>query len=337
MKIDLVYTWVDGNDPKWQARKNDALRAAGKVPPAATAANRFDDNDELKYSLRSAEKFAPWINHIYIVTDGQRPAWLKDNPRLTVVDHKDIIPKKCLPLFNSNAIEMFFGFIPGLSEHFLYANDDFFFNRPVKPDFFFDKKGDPIVIMQEKPWPDKAFAKGDMGRIVARDRLFKQFITNSVHFVYKKTGRKYNVMLTHAIEPMRKSYFLENFRENEAEILRTTVTPFRADINVNRVLFPLLDNAKGRNTITLKRRFFGRRVNYNGRHPILLHFAMLFGLLTGLAKTDIVDSPRNTTAKIKARKPTLIALNALGDDNNMFVDNKKYMDELLPEKSSFEK
>ena len=33
--------------------------------------NRFSDKDELKYSLRSLEKYAPWIRHVYIVTHGQ--------------------------------------------------------------------------------------------------------------------------------------------------------------------------------------------------------------------------------------------------------------------------
>jgi len=337
MKIDLVYLWVDGSDEKWAAKKNAALLAAGRVPATAATDNRYADNDELKYSLRSASTFAPWINHIYILTDGQRPAWLADNPRVTVIDHKDVIPKEYLPVFNSNAIEMFLGFIPGLSEHFLYANDDFFFNRHVAPDFFFDKNGNPIVIMQEKPWRASVFETGNPGPIIARDKSFKLFVANTVHFIYKKTCRKYHVMLTHAIEPMRKSYFVENFNENADEILRTTVTKFRADSNLQRTLFPLLDNAKGRNTITLKRRFFGRRVKYCGCHPILWHIAMLSGLLTGLAKTDIVDSVRNTTAKIKRRRPILVALNDISADNNVFEKNRKYMIEMFPEKSEFEK
>ena len=33
--------------------------------------SRFRDNDELRYSLRSLEQHAPWLRHIYIVTNGQ--------------------------------------------------------------------------------------------------------------------------------------------------------------------------------------------------------------------------------------------------------------------------
>ena len=44
---------------------------------------------ELRYSLRSVEQFAPWVRQIFVVTNGQIPSWLNlDNPRLTIVTHK---------------------------------------------------------------------------------------------------------------------------------------------------------------------------------------------------------------------------------------------------------
>ena len=47
---------------------------------------RWQDNHELRFSLRSVEQFAPWIHHIFLVTDGQSPSWLKPNhPKLTLV------------------------------------------------------------------------------------------------------------------------------------------------------------------------------------------------------------------------------------------------------------
>ena len=113
-----------------------------------TAEGRFVQVDELKYSLRSVEKYIPWIYHIYIVTDRQVPEWLDINhPKITIVDHSEIIPKEYIPVFNSNAIETRIHKIPGLSEHFLYANDDLFFNRPLDKNFFF-KEGKPIIRMK---------------------------------------------------------------------------------------------------------------------------------------------------------------------------------------------
>lgn len=51
--------------------------------------NRFSDNDELKYSLRSLQLYAPWIRNIYIVTNGQIPRWLNlKHPRIRIITHK---------------------------------------------------------------------------------------------------------------------------------------------------------------------------------------------------------------------------------------------------------
>src|SRR5574337_1969190 len=131
-EIDLVYLWVDSTDPVWQAKKIEALKTVGGHTPAPFAA-RFRNHDELKYSLRSVEKHAPFIRNIYIITNQQRPGWLNSDVRgLFIVDHKDIFPdSSCLPCFSSNAIETVMHRIYGLSEFFLYANDDMFFLNDV--------------------------------------------------------------------------------------------------------------------------------------------------------------------------------------------------------------
>lgn len=141
--IDLVYTWVDGDDPKWQRRMMGARHPGVKFHPEATDTARFDSREELKYSLRSAELYAPWFRHIYLVTDRQVPDWLDVTaPGITVVDHAEIFddPSK-LPVFNSNAIISQLHRIPGLSEHYLYVNDDVFFGRPTDPSLFFTSGG----------------------------------------------------------------------------------------------------------------------------------------------------------------------------------------------------
>lgn len=51
--------------------------------------NRFADNDELRYSLRSLERFAPWIRNVFLVTNGQIPRWLNvEHPSLRLVQHR---------------------------------------------------------------------------------------------------------------------------------------------------------------------------------------------------------------------------------------------------------
>jgi len=61
----------------------------------SSSASRYRDNQELRYSLRSIWKYAPWVRHIYIVTNGQVPRWLDINhPRLSIVTHADIFQNK---------------------------------------------------------------------------------------------------------------------------------------------------------------------------------------------------------------------------------------------------
>ncbi|GAB1693944.1 stealth family protein [Krasilnikovia sp. M28-CT-15] len=144
--IDAVYTWVDGDDPAWLARKAEALRDnpwVTDVNEQTANDSRYACRDELRYSLRALHCFAPWVRHIFIVTDDQVPAWLDtDHPGITVVDHREIFDDTGrLPTFNSQAIESRLHRIPGLSEHFLYLNDDVFLGRPVTPDLFFTPGG----------------------------------------------------------------------------------------------------------------------------------------------------------------------------------------------------
>ncbi|WP_152191852.1 stealth family protein [Georgenia satyanarayanai] len=143
--VDVVYTWVDGTDPAWNAARLAALGvpADHRRTAEATHAARFRSQDELRYSLRSLEMFAPWVRRVHLVTAGQVPDWLDtDHPRLRIVDHRDIFTDPgVLPVFNSHAIESQLHHVPGLAEQYLYLNDDVFFGRPVAPGLFFHGNG----------------------------------------------------------------------------------------------------------------------------------------------------------------------------------------------------
>ncbi|XP_011302956.1 N-acetylglucosamine-1-phosphotransferase subunits alpha/beta [Fopius arisanus] len=143
--IDVVYTWVNGSDPKFI----DNLKKYVPVSNVNSAASRFNDKDELRYSLRSLEMYAPWVRHVYIVTNGQIPNWLDmDNPRMTLVTHNDIFPNKShLPTFSSPAIESHIHKIPGLSDKFLYFNDDVLLGSEVWPeDFVTQTSGQKVYL-----------------------------------------------------------------------------------------------------------------------------------------------------------------------------------------------
>lgn len=144
--IDAVITWVDGDDIEWKKRKNVALGHADDNDLVIDAADvsRFESFDELRYCLRSIEQYAPWIRKIYIVTDRQTPRWLKidEGSKVQIIDHSEIwLDSTELPVFNSHAIESNLHRIKGLSEHFLYFNDDMILTSPVSPERFFHPNG----------------------------------------------------------------------------------------------------------------------------------------------------------------------------------------------------
>lgn len=137
-KIDIVIPWVNGEDPRWLKKKNSYLHNVGEKPKNPEKDNRFRDYGTLKYVFRSIAKYAPWVNHIYLVTDDQVPDWLDfKNKKISLIDHRDIIPDKYLPVFNSDVIDFAIPNIKGLSEHYVLFNDDTMLNKSVKPEDFF--------------------------------------------------------------------------------------------------------------------------------------------------------------------------------------------------------
>lgn len=124
----------------------------GSKEDADISASRFADNEELKYSLRSVEKHAPWVRNIFIVTNGQIPSWLNlDNPRLKIVTHEELfLNNSHLPTFSSPAIESHIHRIPGLSQKFIYLNDDVMFADNVWPDDFYTHANGQKIYLT---WP----------------------------------------------------------------------------------------------------------------------------------------------------------------------------------------
>lgn len=245
MDVDLVYLWVNGNDPEWQAKRNACIGTA-ETQRGVNCKGRYADNDELKYSLRSVAQYASWIHKIYIVTDNQVPSWLDtSNPKVRIVDHKEIMPEICLPCFNSAVIEHFLYNIPGLSEHFLYANDDMFVNRPVKPDDFFAQDGLPIVRFNRRPlrkftlW----FKEKVQGRALSN---YVQTIRRSAEMVEKKYGIYYGGKTHHNIDAYLKSDYQHAAQVFDSEIKVTFANHVRSASDVQRNIYSYVALAEKR-------------------------------------------------------------------------------------------
>lgn len=203
--VDIVYTWVDGADSAWRQRKNKAagIIDENKYNPMAANAARYINRDELKYSLRSVEMYASWVRHIYIVTDRQVPEWLDTNhPKVTVVDHRDIFTNpSVLPVFNSHAIESQLHHIFGLSEHYLYMNDDLLFMRPVTPELFFTGSGLTRFFPSTAPL--------DMSPVSARDLPVLSAAKRGREFMQSEHSRTVTNKFKHTPMPQKKSVLID--------------------------------------------------------------------------------------------------------------------------------
>ena len=139
MKIDFVIPWVNGSDPMWRQEKKKYMG----IDELDAGEERYRDMGILKYWFRAVETYAPWVNQVHFITYGHLPDWLNTEcPKLHIVKHKDYIPAEYQPTFSSHPIELNIHRIPGLSEHFVYFNDDMLLNAPIAPEFFF-KNGLP--------------------------------------------------------------------------------------------------------------------------------------------------------------------------------------------------
>ena len=221
--IDVVYTWVDGADPRWLARKAEVSGegAAPVLHAEATDPARFRSRDELRYSLRSLDDHAPWVRNIFLVTDQQVPAWLNtEDPRITVVDHRDIFPDDGrLPVFNSNAIISRLHHIEGLSEHFLYFNDDVMLTRPVLPQQFFTASGIALVSPSNNRRPFVAPSVAHEPHLNLTANIRKLMV--------EATGRTASRAIKHTPHPMLRSVLYELEEKFPEAYDRTTRSRFR--------------------------------------------------------------------------------------------------------------
>lgn len=150
MQIDAVITWVDGEDLFHQQKMLPFLKNKKEVNNK-NFRTRYDQVEEIKFTVNSIIKYAPFINNIYIVTDNQVPNFIKkkkeaEYKNVFIVSHNTIFKKdkEFLPVFNSRAIETKLYEIPGLSECFVYFNDDMFLVKEVQASDFFIE-GKPVV------------------------------------------------------------------------------------------------------------------------------------------------------------------------------------------------
>src|SRR5471030_338133 len=242
--IDVVFTWVNDSDPEWQSRyqKYKALIDETSVGQHATDKARFSNHDELRYSIKSVERFLPWVRNIFIITDNQCPTWLQPNERIKIIDHAQIIEKQYLPTFNSHVIEAHLHKIPDLAEHFIYFNDDVFVARPLPPGHFFKNRGISSLFLSQKSLRSMQERGTNTPTLSASLQASDTFERDFKILI--------DTPLVHTYVPLRKSIFEEAWRLYETKINGFLSNKFRTnhDLNLATFFVPWLSYITGKAT-----------------------------------------------------------------------------------------
>ena len=137
--VDFYLSWVNGSDPNWLQRMKETAYKTQTRFNKDYFKSRYQDNFELKWNLRSIEKYAPWVHKIHFVTDDQYPNWMNlSHPKLHFVNHEYMFYPG-FHSYNSHAIQFLLYRIPGISRRVVVIDDDYLFLNNVTPNYFFDE------------------------------------------------------------------------------------------------------------------------------------------------------------------------------------------------------
>ncbi|MBR3067848.1 MAG: capsule biosynthesis protein CapK [Prevotella sp.] len=334
--IDFVVLWLDSNDPNWQ---KDYMTYAQKSNFGKESV-RFRDHDIFRYWFRAVETYAPWVHKVFLVTNGKFPDWInKDCPKLELVEHADYIPHEYLPTFNSVVIENFLNRINGLSEHFVYFNDDIFLNAPVTPTYYF-KKGLPCDNNKETCFNVPIYTEKDrygvtlsmlmsIGIINLHFNRWKTVLQSPTKWFGFHLGLKGLIMSCilakqrlfvgftnfHIEQAFLKSIF-DDAWEKETDLLNKNCTRFRTDQSISQYIFRYWQFAS------------------NKFYPKKRSRAFFF-----LNNRDVIKEIENTMTEKKCKSICLNDSVFCSDDDYEYlkVNLPLLFEKKFPQKSSFEK
>ena len=329
-KIDIVITWVDGNDPEWRASKAEWEKKIKGIDDSMNGDLRYRDWENLQYLFRGIETFMPWVNKVHFVTWGHLPSWLNtDCPKLNIVNHSDYIPEKYLPTFNSNTLDLNFHRIPGIADKFLYFNDDMFVIQKSEPeDFFLNGLPRDIAVLSPAPVFRDVICNIEINNLgiindyftlddVKKNRKkwytlkYGKFLPRTI--IFSKFKSIIGIFEPHVPFPHLKSTLEELWEKEYDELDKTCSNKFRTKEDVNEWLF--------RHWQIMSGKFEPRRWDF-GLYTRASDPEYISGLLNNPGKTHLICVNDSTLVTDYERSKKLI---------------NKAFDELLPNKSMFEK
>ncbi|MUJ26448.1 hypothetical protein GNP73_00415 [Aliivibrio fischeri] len=309
MKIDLVYCWVNNSDTSWNKKKEYYLNLYNPCCKNNESI-RYTDNNELKISLRSVVKNAPWINHIYIITDNQKPNWLRSNDFITIIDHQQIIPNEYLPTFNSSVIEAHIHNIDSLSEYYLYLNDDVLIGKECKSSSFF-KKNSPVIftssLIQKKINLKNNFTYN------------QKSIFNARKLVEKKTGILVGYNIKHGIRCCVKSRYEKIYKQYFHEMEKSFHDKFRNTPISIHALYAFHEIAEKK-----AKPIYQKNIKSNSIINTLFKNTFL----------NVKDNNLDSLSNIEKTRPLIICINDISNKNALL---NSISNTYLSLKSSYEK
>lgn len=242
VRTDVVVPMVFPEDWQWRREYRKYAIKAGRI----TESERIRSWGLERFFFRGLAKFMPWVGrvHLILAQESQVPEWL-DRKAVHIVYHRDIIPSSMLPTYNSQTIEMFLDGIEGLSEQFIYANDDMIACSPLaRTDFF--HVGKPVIHCGEK--------------IMTENNVFQVTVRNCMELAARDTDYivPYGFLLKdgHSYAPMLRSV-CTGMRARYGREMDASCTRFRTRCNLNQYLYTyrmwmtgLYEDGHHRNTYT---------------------------------------------------------------------------------------
>lgn len=347
--IDFVLTWVDGNDPVWQADKQ-AYSPDNKL---MNGADKFREWDNLHFLFRAFENFTPWVRKIFFVTYGHLPNWLDiSHPKLVVIRHQDYMKQENLPVFSSHPIEINMHRIKGLSEQFVYFNDDCFILKTLQPEHFF-RQNLPVdmavgnvmndgtiapIVLNDIDLINKNFNR-HKGQKLSKNEIIRKHWKK---WFYPKYGLKMLDTLLlmkwrvftgfidfHQPQAFLKSTFKEVWEKESESLEFTSRSKFRNNMDVNQYLFRYWQLVTGNfapdsSDNAIKKR---KRVELRTRQDVSVACSdILSGEYSMYCLNDAMSKGRFTVEDASQE-----------DVNASITEIKQALSVILPTKSDFEK
>lgn len=265
-EIDFVVSWMNPDDDNWREQKAKYWAIEINDPDYdVNQVARFREWNNMQYWFRGVEQFAPWVHKIFFVTWDTVPSWLNTNhPKLQVVRDAEIIPEGYAPCFGPNPMETNLHRIPGISEHFVFFNDDMFLLKPVeKIDFYVNGlpremgvaytlcnniSNDPFqhMLLTMTGIINGCFNKKEVQKKNWRKWLNPIYGKQNVNTLSTWYNHSFSgILIPHLPSSMRKTTYEEVWEKIPEQLLKTASHKFRNMTDVTQYIFRYWAICKG--------------------------------------------------------------------------------------------